>query len=795
MLTTVYSFAQQRVSGNTGGFTVSGAVLDSTDRHPIGFATVVLLREGKVINSTTTDSLGRFNLPLRGKGVFVLGVSFVGYNNYQSAPGMFPGAQQPYQVLLRKSTTSLQAVTINAKKKLIETKGDKLIYNATADISNKAGSAADVLKKVPMLTVSADGEVKMRGDGNIKVLLNGLPSGILAKNLKEALKIIPAGTIASVEVITSPSAKYEAEGTAGIINIITKKKIKGSSADISISAGNLEQSASASLNTVSGNFDLSLNINASNQREHKTAILNRTSLFKGQPAGELLQENDITQHERGVYGDLGVTYRIDSLQKISTTFTLWNGAWPSKNTLYNLYQDGKGSTAYNQKSDQANHSGYYELSTSYQKLYHRKGQELQVLGMVSNSADRSRYNTQQYTLAGMPAFRETGPNNSKSWDFNLQTDYAHPLDLSGKNIVETGVKFSRTSATSAYSARNNEHAPGSDDLVEIPSRSDEMKYFQHIYAAYLSIKLETRNQWMFRAGLRYEATQLGAGFRRTSAPFRSSFGNLVPGILLAKTLNGQHDVKLSYTERIRRPWIWDLNPFVNASDPRNLTSGNPLLRPETTRTIEAGYNYNAALGFTLNNSVYFSSNSNAIEMLTTVDSTGISRTSPSNVAANKRLGANVNAAVEIGNLTVNGGIELYQVWFKSDALQVKNDAGFYSFHLNLSYALPKDVTLQASGDYSNGYVTLQGRNSASWSYSFAAQKEFLNKKASVLVGVSNPFQRSMLQRSYATAPTFRSTEVNNYYNRSFHITLNWKFGSMKAHDNEEEKKMPPVRRH
>ncbi|HEY8919069.1 MAG TPA: Plug domain-containing protein, partial [Chitinophaga sp.] len=150
-------------------------------------------------------------------------------------------AQQPLSretdtvAVSRKDT--LQAITITAKKKLIAMKGDKLVYDATADISNKAGSAADVLRKVPMLTVSPGGEVKMRGDANIKVLLNGLPSGLLAKNLKEALKIIPAGSIASVEVITSPSAKYEAEGAAGIINIITKKKIRGTSGEFTLSGG------------------------------------------------------------------------------------------------------------------------------------------------------------------------------------------------------------------------------------------------------------------------------------------------------------------------------------------------------------------------------------------------------------------------------------------------------------------------------------------------------------------------------------------------------------------------------
>ncbi|MBC9915161.1 outer membrane beta-barrel family protein [Chitinophaga varians] len=712
-----------------------------------------------------------------------------------SAHAQQPPSQQPDTNIV-SSTKHLNAVTISGKKKLVVTKGDKLVYNASADISNKAGSATDVLRKVPLLTVGADGEVKMRGDPNIKVLLNGLPSGIFAKNLKEALKMIPASSIASIEVITSPSAKYEAEGAAGVINIITKKKIKGTSVETAVSAGNLEQSASAALSTVKGNVELSLNINANNQRERRTSTLNRTSLFKDQPVGELFQQNEIIQHERGLYGDAGLTWHADSLQKISTTLTFWNGSWPSRSTLYNRYQDGKSNTEYNQNSRQTNSSGYYELSANYQKRFRRKVQELQVLGQVSNVTDRSEYLTNQYALSGMNYFRESGPNSSKSWDFSLQADYTHPLNLSGRNVLETGVRFSRTSASTSYSARNNEHNPGGDDLIEIPSRSDHMNYFQHIYATYASLKFETENKWLFRTGLRFEGTKLGSAFRRAPSSFHTSFNNLVPSLLISKTLNDQHDVKFSYTERIRRPWIWDLNPFVNASDPRNLTSGNPLLRPETTRTLEAGYNYNAPSGFTLNNSVYFSSNSNAIEMLTSVDSLGISSTSPRNVAANKRLGANINAAMDLSSsLSVNGGVELYQVWFKSDALQVKNEAGFYSFNLNVSWSLPKDYTLQASGDYSNGYVTLQGRNSASWSYSISAQKEFFHKKASVMIGVTNPFQTSMLQRSTATAPSFRSTEVNHYFNRGFHIALSWKFGSLKANNNSEEKKMPPIGRH
>ncbi len=229
-------------------------------------------------------------------------------------------------------------------------------------------------------------------------------------------------------------------------------------------------------------------------------------------------------------------------------------------------------------------------------------------------------------------------------------------------------------------------------------------------------------------------------------------------------------------------------PYVNASDPRNLTSGNPLLRPETTRMLEIGYNLNAESGFTLNSSIYYNSNTDAIESLTTVDAQGISRTSPSNVAATKRLGSNINASLQLNqNWMASGGLELYQVWFKSVAIAVSNSGKFYAANLNTSYTLSA-YTLQFSGDYSNGYITLQGRNSAMWSYRFSVQRELLNKKASILLSVSNPFQRTVAQRNYATAPTFSSTMFNNFYNRAFSISFSWKFGSIKTNQNYDDKK-------
>lgn len=765
---------------------VKGTVTDSVDQSPVEMATVSVMSNGQVVRSVATDPAGTFRLELSGIESYSITVSFVGYKSYTSK--MLSGSQS-IGVHLQSSASSLNEVVVTGKKALVQNKGDKLIYNAAADVSNKAGSATDVLRKVPLLTVGSDGEVKMRGNANIKVLLNGLPSGIMARNLKEALKMIPASTIQSIEVITSPSAKYEAEGAAGVINIITKKAVKGTNGNVDISGGNLEQTVNGSLNVAREKLDYTFNLNANRNKQRNTSTLTRTSLKDNQSIGELFQQNDATQNDRGTYAGFGISYRPDTTQKLGADLSYWGGSWPAKSALYNRYSDGTRISEYNQQSDQTGNFQYYELALNYQKKFAKKGQELQIRGLIAKSTDRSDYITNQFDLSGFNYFTEKGPNRGNTWDNDIQVDYSHPLNKSGKNMLETGMRFTRASSTTSYEVFNNQGNPGSSSLTEIASRSDAMDYFRNIYAGYVSLKFETNNRWTFRPGMRFEGTQLGSTFKSNQPSFNATFSNWVPSFLISKKLNEHQELKFNYTERIRRPFIWDLNPYVNASDPRNLTSGNPQLRPETTRMLEVGHNLNAQSGLTLNSSIYYNYNTDAIESLSTVDAQGISRTTPSNVAATKRLGSNINASLQINkNWMVTSGIELYQVWFKSSALAVSNSGEFYSANLNTSYNLFSTYTLQFSGDYSNGYVTLQGRNSPYWTYRFSVQRELLNKKASVLISFSNPFQRTLSQQNFATAPTFNSTAFNNYYNRAFSLSFSWKFGSVKASQNYDDKK-------
>lgn len=786
-ITSLVVKAQSVISGEKTSFQIKGVVVDTSGR-PLERATVVLrYKDSAMAKTSVSGNDGRFALTASLKGTYVLSISHTGYAPYSRVIEMNVPEQDMGKCILDRQSKQLNEIVVQHRKALIQNKDDKLVYNASADIGNKSGSAADVLRKAPMVTVGSDGAVKLRGDANIKVLLNGIPSGIFAKNLKEALKMIPASSIQSIEVITAPSARYEAEGAAGVINIVTRKKVKQTSGNLDLSAGNLEQSASLGLNLSREKFDVTLMASGSFEKERRKMDLDRSLLHNGQTAGSLMQRSDITQRTRGTSIELGTAYRPDSSQKIGATLSYWREQWPLKSSLYNYYKDAKSTTEYNQLADQKGGYHYYELALNYVKHFKRKKQELQLLGNISGSADRSDYTTDQFSPDGRHFFRELSPNKGHSKDYSFQVDYTHPLSKSGQNFLETGMRWSKNNATSNYAVFNNLHQPGSSDLKQDLARSDSMNYFQDIAAAYVSTSFETKSRWRFRLGARYEYTRLGARFRGSVPSFATHFSNLVPSILVAKNINEEQELKFNYTERIRRPFIWDLNPYTDASDPRNLTTGNPRLRPEITRLLEVSHTYNLPSGFTLISSLYYSFNSNSIESLVAVDSNGISRTMPQNIASNRRLGTNINVYTSVNdNWTVNGGLELYQVWFKSPALQIGNSGLFHSFNINTSYTVPGGYIFELSGDYSNGFITLQGKNTADYTYRLAVQKEIMQKKASITLSFNNPFRNYLKQTSIATAPTFQSQSVTRFYNQSLSVAFNWQFG--RVHKNEDEKK-------
>lgn len=761
---------------------VTGVVLSRTENvFLVGSTVVVKDVNGKVINAVVTGVDGSFKARIKAFSKVNIGINYIGFSDYSS--GVIELKEENVdlgRLYLQEKSAALREVTVvaNRKRPLVEIRKGKIIYNAASDISNKSGNAADVLRKAPMLTVSASGELKLRGNSNIKVLINGIPSPVMAKNLKEALKMIPASSIVSVEVITNPSSKYEAEGAAGVINIVTKKKLKGTGGTIDLTGGNLEQTGNVSLNLSSGKFSFTAMGNVSVEREKTGYSLDRTNISKGERIGSLLQSLEMTQITKGAAANLSAQYKIDSLQTLEGSFSFWNGTWPQKGELYNRFIGSNQMQEYRQKVQQQGRFNFLEWVLNYQKKFRREGQELQVIGQSTYSSDVSNYITEQYKPDGSIAFREQRPNNGNEKEWSIQADYLQPLGPGEKTKLETGVKYLSNDAKSTFEVVNSSRPAD-------PSRSGSMKYRQDIFSAYATLNFELGHDWTLRPGIRFENTGINASFQNGS-PYSRKFSNLIPNLLIVKKVGEQQEVKLDYNERIRRPWIMDLNPFINAGDPLNIMQGNPYLRPELTRKIELSHTYTGEDETLFISSIYYSTNKNAVEQIARVDEKGVSYTKPDNIGESTRMGLNVNTVFSpLKNWTVNAGAELFHSKFRSKALGVENNGTFFNTAVSNTITLKKQIQFSASADYGNGFITLQGKNSANYSYRFAVKKDFINNRASLTLTVINPFQSSFKETVYAFAPTFQSTQINRFYNRGATLTFSWQFGGLHAERERE----------
>lgn len=773
MLGTTTVFAQ--AAGNE--LEIKGTVVSGNENVLLAGSTVSIKdAEGKLIGSVTTGSDGVFILKAKPMSTISVAINYLSFKDYNS--GAISLKQENLdlgRIYMDTKSTMLEGVTVVAsrKKPLVQSAKDKLIYNAASDISNKSGNAADVLRKAPMLTVGANGDLKLRGNSNIKVLINGIPSRIMAKNLKEALKMIPASSIVSVEVITNPSSKYEAEGAAGVVNIITKKKLKGTSGTLDMTGGNLEHTGNLSLNMSSGKFNFSAMGNYSEEREKTTSSLIRTNLSNGKQTGSLFQESDMLQTTKGGSASLSAQYKIDSLQTLEASYSYWNGSWPQNGGLFNRYTSADQYQEYRQKTQQSGKFNFSEWVLNYQKKFNKEGQELQIIGQASSAADISNYITEQYKPDGKLVFTEQGPNDSKEKEWSIQADYSHPFGQEGKTSLETGVKYLGNTSKSTYEVINS-------SLPIDPNRSGSMQYKQQIFSAYATLNFDLGDEWTLRPGIRFENTDINATFQN-NAPYTRKFSNWVPNLLVIKKLGERHELKLDYNERIRRPWIMDLNPYANAADPLNITQGNPYLKPELTRKLELSHTYTGSKNTLLTSSLYYSSNKSAVEQIARVDEKGISYTMPDNIGESTRMGLNINTVFNpIKSWTVNAGAEVFHLKFRSNSLGLKNDGTFFNSSISNTITLLKDLQFSVSADYGNGFITLQGKNTANYSYRFAVKKDLMNNKASLTLAVINPFQNNFKETVYAFASTFQSTQVNRFYNRAATLTFSWQFGGMRT---------------
>lgn len=782
------AFAQDTVQTTSKGVMVSGTVFDSASNVPLEYSSVMLVKkDANASDGINTDSLGNFSFSNVSAGDYVLSIFYVGFNKIEREITVATDNLNLGVINMASSnaSTTLKEVQIVDFKQLIEQRPDGLVYNAEKDLSAKGATAEQLLRKVPMVTVDLEGNVQLRGSGNIRVFIDGKPSTIVAESIKDALRQIPADNIKSVEVITSPGAKYDAEGAAGVINIVTKKNVmKGISGSVN---GELSYNMPREFFNGNGGFNLNyrnnkfgMSLNAGYSR-WQMVLLNEAQRtdFEGTSNQSILQQvNDFNGKGDFYWSQISADYQIDSLQSVQAGMSYRPGNW-RQNVALQTELNPPSTTGFTNNTDSRNPRQNFSYNASYSKKFKNNPKRtLDILGLYSNSMFTRAYDLERSNKqGGEVTYKERNENNSANNQLSLQADYVHPLKKH-KQKLEAGLKYINRDIDSKFELSNWFAGSGNNNFTIDPLRTNRLQYNQQVSAAYAQFNTQLSKSLSMIAGARYEYTYIAGRQNEETSKFSEDYNNVLPNVSFQYMLKNFSRLKLAYNMRIERPSIEFVNPYINYSDQFNISQGNPLLVPERTHNVELGYS--TFFGQTsINASTFYRHTGNAIEQLTTVSSDNVSRTTFQNIGINNTLGLDMFTNTTLFQkwmINLNGN--LYYKMLQSPALNITNNGLQYSASLYTSYKLTKTISLAGFAMYNGNQITLQGSQDGWYYYFFGLQKDVLKGNGTISFSAENIFNPEIHMTTRYNYQGATYVNQTTYFGRGFKIGFNLKFGKM-----------------
>ena len=640
-------------------YQVSGQVVEKITGNGVPFATVIIKNDSiKEKKAQACDVSGHFSLNLNAPVKYLITVSSVGYKGFSMS---FKVSQLKTDLgkLYMEEGIELKEVTITAQKPLVKIDPDKIVYSMEADPEAQTNNVLEMLKKVPLVTVDAEENITVNGQSNFKVLINGKSSSMLSSNLKEVLKSLPANTIKDIEVITNPSSKYDAEGVGGIINIITlKKTISGYNGSVSSgidARGSFNGSVYLAAKIKKFGFATRYYGGQFKQPESNTTgtteYLNNTDYHYSNTSGNSFYKG----LSNGFSGE--ASYDIDSLNLISLSFWGYQGSYKNNGFNETQYQntDGDITRMYSNTTNSINSFGSLSGNIDYQKTYKKPDKSLTFSYKLDNNPRTVKNNSTINGIVNYPSYRQQSDNDAVGREQTFQADYYDPLTK--MHQVEGGIKFILRQNTSTSEIFRN-------DTVKLDN-SNNLDYDQYILGAYAGYLFKWK-KISTKTGLRLERTW-NDGVSKTSGTntdFTNRLFNLVPYITISLMPKQGRTIKLSYTQRLSRPGIWYLNPYVNNIDSMNISYGNPALKAEVSHSMELGYTFiSPKFNFSATSSSSFVNNS--IERIAKVETSGATVTTYKNIGKDQVYGLNLYISYRPSNklnITFNGGGEITASW-------------------------------------------------------------------------------------------------------------------------------------
>lgn len=784
LIVLVFTILSVAAVAQQGG--VRGKVVDARSGENIEYANVALLRasDSTLVNGTVSESNGSFALTAP-YGRYVLRVTFMGYDAYYHSNVVVLNDRHRDvnvgKVSLRMSGTLMEAVEVTAERSMVEYQLDKRVINVDKNIVSSGGTATDVLEQVPSVAVDNDGNVTLRGSSNVKVLVNGRPSELLSSDLASLLEQIPASTVENVEVITNPSAKYDPEGMSGIINIKLKDKTAGAlglNGVVNVNVGAplpfmVPDSLPSLIPTAMGN--ISLNYSTEKYNLFLNADLGRrtrghygtTDIAHRMDGIDYLHD---LQNEYSLNPSLmgsvkvGGEYYFDEKNSLLLSYQLRGGSRQRQNWIYahdQLYND---SMSYDQVNQGDNRNLNHSFNMLYTRKFDRKDEEL-TLDATFSTRQVQGTGSQEQVYADPAAnydhyFLRSSLTENHHQALNIKLNYLRPLDsflgMEGWRL-ETGYEgrmdwpdqkadYYRTTTTTTH--------------VYDATSSTHFDYNQHVHAVYATFGGNLMEKLSLQAGLRGEYSSIyGEDLNHPATkPVDKTYWQLYPTLHLSYKITDLQSMQLSYSRRVRRPHMWDLNPYINVMDGRHLGFGNPNLDPEFTNAFELSYN----LGFdkvNLYTAAYFRHSNNTITWYGffwdsasvaqyawwepyNSDYEGYWAAGPQNLANSYNYGLEFIFDWQIASWwKVNLSLNLYEERIEGSGLLNNNvQQGFQAGgKLNSFMTLPNDWTLQFSGQYRAPGLDLQATMDPSYWFDLAVKKDVLQKRGTINLRVSDVF--------------------------------------------------------
>lgn len=788
-------------------YTITGVVADSVTHEGEPYATLTIARAdsaAKPVKQALTDIKGRFSISSSGTGSYLLMVRSMGRKPMQRAYTVDATTRtiDLGTLLLQDGGNQLETVEVVAYKPLVKADVDKIAYSVEDDPEANTNTVIEMLKKVPMVTVDGQDNIRVNGNSSFKIYVNGKPNNMMTKNPKEVLKSMPASSIKKIEVITNPGPKYDAEGVGGILNIVTEGKgPEGYNATFSGRANNSSYGGGLYATVKQGKLTMSVNYNASSNHSPKGYTYSDRSQIgtDGTVTSSTVADGYTKGHSQWQGGDVEASYEIDTLRLITGSFSLskFTSKRDALNTAFSTVPaTGKRLYGYRSPSHSKESWDDYSASLDYQRSFSVKDRLLTLSYRLesSPSTSDSRYlytnreaaDDWQTFIDRMRDQRMDGDENTMEHTF--QIDYTTPF--AKHHTWEAGVKY----ILRRNKSDNDRYNLGTGDKDETYDSDNSSHYRHHndILAAYTGYGL-TLDKWSARLGLRYEHTLqkveylLGRGTN-----FHKNFDDLVPSARLGYKFSDATNLSLGYKMRINRPGIWYLNPYLDDRIPDAISQGNPNLDTEKSHAVDLQFSsYNSKLTYTLTGTYRFVNNSiesvdrlvndRDIEGLPNPTGKDVIYSSYANIGHIQYAGLMAYAnwtPITNTRITLNGSVGYSHM---SDGQSLRNHGWCTNIDASLQQTFAKTWIFNASYYVQTPQPTLQGKDARYQWYNFSLSKSFMDKRLTLTAYIINPFgKRYFCYRSETVADNFRTTAGSSWCQLYYGVSVRFRIGKLKA---------------